>query len=135
MKLRSKAKTGSYPDVNEGDKVRIQMIHKTPKGFKQQWSTELHTVQKDYHNGVYKVDNNLYPRKEIQLVKGDVIKLPQKSKQEQAIINKKDKVGKAANNPELKQLLNSTIPDYKLVENMIDSSRSTSKTIYIYIIK
>ena len=128
MKLRSKAKTGSYPDVNEGDTVRIQMIHKTPKGFKQQWSTELHTVQKDYHNGVYKVDNNLYPRKEIQLVKGDVIKLPEKSKQEQAIINKKDKVGKAANNPELKQLLNSTTPDYKLVENMIDSGRTTRKT-------
>jgi hypothetical protein len=128
MKLRSKAKTGSYPDVNEGDKVRIQMIHKTPKGFKQQWSTELHTIQKDYHNGVYKVDNNLYPRKEIQLVKGDVIKLPEKSKQEQAIINKKDKVGKAANNPELKQLLNSTTPDYKLVENMIDSGRTTRKT-------
>ena len=32
MKLRSKAKTGSYPDINEGDKVRTQMIHKTPKG-------------------------------------------------------------------------------------------------------
>ena len=74
--LRSKAKTGSYPDVNEGDTVRIQMIHKTSKGFKQQWSTEWYTVQKDYHNGVYKVDNNLYPRKEIQLVKGNVIKLP-----------------------------------------------------------
>ena len=128
MKLRSKTKTGSYPDVNEADKIRIQMIHKTPKGFKQQWSTDLHTVQKDYHNGVYKVDNNLYPRKEIQLVKGDVIKLPEKSKQEQAIINKKDKVGKAANNPELKQLLNSTTPDYKLVENMIDSGRTTRKT-------
>jgi hypothetical protein len=128
MKMRSKAKTGSYPDVNEGDNVRIQMIHKTPKGFKQQWSTDLHKVQKDYHNGVYKVDGDLYPRKEIQLVKGDVIKLPQKSKQEQAIINKKDKVGKAANNPELKQLLNSTTPDYKLVENMIDSGRTTRKT-------
>jgi hypothetical protein len=38
-----------------------------------------------------------------------------------------DKIGKAANNPELKQLLNSTIPDYNLVENMIDSSRSTRK--------
>ena len=74
------------------------------------------------------MDNNLYPRKEIQLVKGDVIKLPEKSKQEQAIINKKDKVGKAANNPELKQLLNSTTPDYKLVENMIDSGRTTRKT-------
>ena len=57
------------------------------------------------------------------------------SKQEQAIIDKKDTVGRADNNPKLKQLLNSTIPDYKLVENMIDSSRSTSKTIYIYIIK
>ncbi len=46
MKMRSKAKIGSYPDVNEGDKVRIQMIQKTPKGFKQQWSTDLHTVRK-----------------------------------------------------------------------------------------
>ncbi len=91
MKLRSKAKSGSYPDVNEGDKVRIQVIHKTPKGFKQQWSTELYTVQKDYHNVVYKVDNHLYPRKEMQLVQGDVIKLPERSKQEQAIINKRIK--------------------------------------------
>jgi hypothetical protein len=39
MKLRNKAKTDSYLDVNEGDSVGIQMIHKTPKGFKQQWST------------------------------------------------------------------------------------------------
>ncbi len=45
----------------------------------------------DYHNGVYKVDDNLYPRKEIQLVKGNVIKLPEKSKQEQAIINERIK--------------------------------------------
>jgi hypothetical protein len=92
MKLRSKAKQSSYPDVNEGDKVRIQMIHKTLKGFKQQWSTELHTVQKDYHNGVSKVEGDLYPREEIQLVKGDVIKRPAKPKQEQAMINKKDKI-------------------------------------------
>ena len=123
MKMRSKAKTGSYPDVNEGDKVRIQMIHKTPKGFKQQWSTELHTVQKDYHNGVYKVDNNLYPRKEIQLVKGDVIKLPEKPKQQQAIINKMDKIGKAANNPHVKQLMNTKTPDYQAVETMMNSGK------------
>ncbi len=34
MKIRSKAKPGSYQldDVNEGDKVRIQMLHMTPKG-------------------------------------------------------------------------------------------------------
>ncbi len=42
-----------------------------------QWSTELYTVQKDCHNGVYKVDNNLYPRKEIQLVKGPSVSCTQ----------------------------------------------------------
>jgi hypothetical protein len=46
------------------------MLHKTPKGFKQQWSEELHTVQKEVHNGVYKVDNNLYPRKRNTIGKG-----------------------------------------------------------------
>jgi hypothetical protein len=95
MKLGSKAKTGSYPGINVGDSVRIQRIHKTPKGFKQPWSTELHTVQKD----LYKVEGDMYPRKEIQLVKGDVIKLPEKPKQQQAIINTMDKIGKAANRP------------------------------------
>ncbi len=40
IKLKSKAKLGSFPDVHEGDNVRIQMIHKTPKGFQQQWGTD-----------------------------------------------------------------------------------------------
>ena len=119
MKLRSKAKTGNYPDIDVGDDVRLQIVHKTPKGFKEQWSTELHTVQKDYHNGVYKIDNQLYPRKELQLVKGDVIKLPEKSKQEQVMIAKQDKVGKAANNPHVKQLLNTTTPDYQTADTML----------------
>jgi len=61
MKLRNKAKVGSYPDIEVGDSVRLPIIHKTPTGFKQQWSTNLHTVQKDYHNGVYMVDYQLYP--------------------------------------------------------------------------
>ena len=125
--LKNKAKTGNYPDIDIGDQVRLPIMHKTPKGFKQQWSTELHTVQKDYHNGVYKIDNQLYPRKELQLVKGDVIKLPEKSKQEQAIINKKDKIGKAANKPIVKQLMNTKTPDYKAVETMLDASRRTAR--------
>ena len=128
MKLRNKAKTGNYPDNDIGDDVRLQLVHKTPKGFKEQWSTDLHTVQKDYHNGVYKVDNELYPRKELQLVKGNVIKLPEKSKQEQAISNKQNKIGKAANNSELKQLLNTKNPDNKLIENMLDSGRTKRTT-------
>ena len=128
MKLRSKAKTGSYPDIDIGDSVRTPIIHKTPKGFKQQWSTELHTVQKDYHNGVYKVDGDLYPRKELQLVKGDVVKLPEKSKQQQAIINKKDKIGKAANHPAVKQLLNTKQVDEKLIEHLQESGRTKRPT-------
>ena len=128
MKLRNKAKTGNYPDIDVGDDVRLQLVHKTPKGFKEQWGTELHTVQKDYHNGIYKVDGDLYPRKELQVVKGHVIKLPEKSKQEQAIINKKDKIGKAANNPLVKDLLGIKNPDYTLIESMIDSGRTKRTT-------
>ena len=61
MKLRSKAKTGNYPDIDIGGNVRLPIMYKTPKGFKQQWSDELHIVQNDYHNQVYKVDGDLYP--------------------------------------------------------------------------
>ena len=32
MKMKKKAKVGSYPDVNEGDNVRLQVVHKTLKG-------------------------------------------------------------------------------------------------------
>jgi GTP-binding protein EngB required for normal cell division len=69
----------------------------------------------------------LYPRKEIQLVKGDVIKLPEKPKQHQAIINKIDKIGKAANNPHVKQLMNTKTPDYQAVETMMGSSKPSRK--------
>ena len=128
MKLRKHAKTGNYPEINAGDQVRLPIVHKTPKGFKQQWSDELHTVQASYHNGVYKVNGDLYPRKELQLVKGNVVKLPEKSKQEQAIINKKDKIGKAANHPAVKQLLNTKQVDEKLIEHLQDTGRTKRTT-------
>ena len=82
MKLKSKAKTGhgNYPDIDVGDQVRLPIVHKTHKGYKE------HTFQKDYHNGVCKVDNQLYQRKELQVVIVDLVKLPEKSKQEQAVI-------------------------------------------------
>ena len=65
----------------------------------------------------------MYPRKEIQLVKGDVIKLPEKPKQQQAIINEKDKIGKAANHPHVKQLMNTKTPDYQAVESMMNTGK------------
>ena len=79
MKLKNKAKKDNYPDIDGGDTVRIPIIHKTPIGFKQQWSTELYTVQSDSHNGIYMADNQLYPRKELQFGKGDVVKSTRKS--------------------------------------------------------
>ena len=127
MKLRKHAKTGNYPEINAGDQVRLPIVHKTPKGFKQQWSDELHTVQASYHNGVYKVNGDLYPRKELQLVKGNVVKLQPKTPAQQAVIDKQDKIGKAANHPAVKQLLGTKKPDYKTAETMLDSG--TSKRI------
>ncbi len=44
-------------------------------------------------------------------------------KQEQAIINKKDKIGKAANNPHVKQLMNIKTSDYQAVESMMNSGK------------
>ena len=47
------------------------------------------------------------------------------SKQEQVIINKMDKVGKAVNHPHVKQLMNTKNPDPKLIEHLQDTGRST----------
>ena len=57
-----KAQIKTYPEINPGDKVRLPIIHKVAKGFKQQWGDDLYSVQKVYHNGVYVVNNALYPR-------------------------------------------------------------------------
>ncbi len=69
----------------------------------------------------------MYPRKKIQLVKGDVIMLPEKPNQQQAIINKIDQIGKAANNPHVKQLMNTKTHDYQAVETMMESSKPSRK--------
>ena len=124
MKLKSKAKLGSYPDIKVGDQVRLPIVHKTHQGYKQQWTDDMHTIEKTYHNGVYLVDGDLYPRKELQLVKGNVIKLKPKTKEQQAIINKQDMIGKAANSRAVKSLMNVKTPDYKAVETHLESGRA-----------
>ena len=124
MKLKKQAKTGNYPDLGAGDQVRLPIVHKTHQGYKQQWTDDLYTVEKSYHNGVYMVNGDLYPRKELQLVKGHVIKLPEKSKQQKAAIHKQDIIGKAANSRALKSLTNTKTPDYKAVETMLESGRA-----------
>ena len=61
MKLKSHAKTSNYPIISVGDMVRLPIIHKLHKQYKEQWTTELYKVQEVYHNGVYKVNNELHP--------------------------------------------------------------------------
>ena len=129
MKLKERAKKSHYPDLSEGDDVRIPVIHKVAKEYKQNWSNEIYKVEKDYHNGVYKVNSELYPRKELQLIKGKVIKLPEKSKQEKEAIAKKDKLGKAANNPDVKKLMDKKQIDIQEIQALQSRKSTRGKTI------
>jgi hypothetical protein len=128
--IRLKGKVKSYEDIKVGDKVRLPVIHKVAKGFKQQWSDDLSIVQKVYHNGVYLVDGALYPRKELQLVHEDIlIKKPEKTPQQKAVLQRQDQIGKAANNSMVKELMNTTQPDYDKVTTMIDSTSKTKRSV------
>ncbi len=53
--------------------------------------------QKDKNRGLYTVDGSLHPRKDLQLVKGNVMKAPTKTKTQQKQRDIQDKVGKSLN--------------------------------------
>jgi hypothetical protein len=82
MNMLRRARTKKYEEIEVGDKVRVPIIHKVKKGYKQQWTLETHTVEALKGEGVYEVDGALYPRKELQLVKGEPVKLPPKTAKE-----------------------------------------------------
>jgi hypothetical protein len=127
--IRMKGKVKTYEDIKVGDKVRLKVVHKVAKGFKQQWSDDLYTVDKDYHDGVYLIDGDLYPRKEIQLVQEDkLIRKPEKTPQQKAVIQRQDRIGKAANSSIVKQLMNTTQPEYEKVTTMVDSTSKTKRS-------
>ncbi len=65
---------------------------------------KMHEVE-DKNRGLYTVDGSLYPRKDLQLVKGKVIKAPTKTKAQQKQQDIQDKVAKLLNNPEVKDLV------------------------------
>ncbi len=78
------------------------------------YDAELHKVEKNNHDGTYVVDGKLHSRKDLQVVRGTVIP----SKKPTAAQKQKDKVGKAAYDPVLKDLLGSR-PTLGQVEKMI----------------
>ena len=72
---------------------------------------------------IYKVDGSFHPRKDLQLVKGNVIKAPTKTKAQQTQHDIQDKVGKSLNNPELKDLVGTR--SKKQTKEILNSERKT----------
>ncbi len=78
----------------------------------------MHQEEINNHNGVYIVDGVPHSRKDLQLVRGAVIP----SKKPTTAHIKADKIGKAAYNPVIKDLIGSR-PTREQVETMIDEPR------------
>ena len=115
IKKRSRVK--KYEEIKEGDSVRLQLKEKTfRKESDPRYGTELHQVELNNNDGVYIVDGVPHSRKDLQLVRGGVV-IPSKKPTAKQI--KEDKIGKAAYNPVVKDLLGSR-PTLERVETMID---------------
>jgi len=114
--IKKRGKVKKYEEINEGDSVRLQLKEKTfRKESDPTYGTKLHQVEINNHNGVYIVDGVPHSRKDLHLVRGAVIP----SKKPSAAQIKADKVGKAAYNPVVKDLMGSR-PTLEQVESMID---------------
>ena len=122
MNINKRAKKGKYPKLEVGDNVRVPVINKIKKGYKDQFSMEIHKVE-EKNRGLYTVDGSLHPRKDLQLVKGNVIKAPTKTKAQQKQHDIQDKVGKSLNNPEVKDLVGTR--SKKETKDVIESERKT----------
>ena len=128
MNISKRAKKKSnYPKLEIGDNVRVPVINKVKKGYKDSFSMETHKVE-DVNRGLYTVNGSLHPRKDLQLVKGNVIKAPTKTKAQQKQRDIQDKVGKSLNNPEVKDLVG--VRTKKETKKILESDRKTrSQTI------
>jgi len=122
MNITKRAKKGTYPKLEVGDNVRVPVINKQKKGYKDSFSMEMHKIE-DVNKGLYTVDGSLHPRKDLQLVKGNVIKAPTKTKTQQKQHDIQDKVGKSLNNPEVKDLVGTRTK--KQTKEILNSERKT----------
>ena len=122
MNINKKANKGKYPELEVGDNVRVPVINKVHKGYKDSFSMEVHKIE-EKNRGLYKVDGFLHPRKDLQLIKGNIIKAPTKTKVQQNKHDIQDKVGKSQNNPEVKDLIGNKTK--KEIKEMLDSGRKT----------
>ena len=120
--IKKKGRGKKYEEIKEGDSVRLQLKEKTfRKESDPTYGTELHQVELNKHDGVYIVDGVPHSRKDLQLVRGGVV-IP--SKKPTAALIKADKIGKAAYNPVVKDLMNSR-PTLEQTEKMIIEPRKS----------
>ena len=120
--IKKKGRVKKYEEIKEGDSVRLQLKEKTfRKESDPRYGTELHQVELDKNDGVYIVDGVPHSRKDLQLVRGGVV-IP--SKKPTAALIKADKIGKAAYNPVVKDLMNSR-PTLEQTEKMITEPRKS----------
>jgi hypothetical protein len=87
MNINKEQKKSDYPKLEIGDNVRVPVINKIHKGYKDSFSMETHKVE-EVNRGLYTVDGSLHTRKDLQLVKGNVIKAPTKTKLHQSTTKK-----------------------------------------------
>jgi len=118
--IKKKGRVKKYEEIKEGDSVRLQLKEKTfRKESDPRYGTELHQVELDKNDGVYIVDGVPHSRKDLQLVRGGVV-IPSKKPTVTQI--KADKIGKAAYNPVLKDLMGSR-PTLEQVETIINEPK------------
>jgi hypothetical protein len=124
MNISKRAKKkGDYPKLEIGDNVRVPVIHKQHKGYKDSFGMEIHKVE-NVNRGVYTVDGSLHPRKDLQVVKGNVIKAPTKTLQSTTKQHDiQDKICKSLNNPEVKDLVGTRTK--KETKEILESDRKT----------
>lgn len=121
--INERARNKNYESIDVGDSVRLALKEKTfRKESDPTYGKELHTVDKNNHNGLYMVDGRLHTRKDLQLVKGSVIPAKQPTAQQKQA----DKVGKAAFNPVVKDLMG-VRPTVEQVEKMLTAPRSSGR--------
>jgi hypothetical protein len=75
---------------------------------------------------LYQVDGIFHPRKDVQIVKGVVIKPPPKTKAQKQATDKLNKVGKAQNHPAVKDLVGSR--SMQATEQDIDTPLTTRQS-------
>ncbi len=52
--ITKRAKKGTYPKLEVGDNVRVPVIHKQQKGYKDSFSMETHRIE-DVNRGLYTI--------------------------------------------------------------------------------